>query len=186
MGATAVGSGSYIDARIVGDALDIQQKVIHGFNSSSDARLALLRGDIFGMWSSLTSAMKGVRNAQEKIVLQLGPHRHPSMPAIPATGEILDSLGGGTDGAKLVDIWHALNEVGRVIVAPPDVDESKLAFLRQVVESSVNDEEFVQLAAESRRDLAFLPSHELQQLVESFAALETDLRFELLSLARSE
>ena len=40
-----------------GELFKVDQKVVHGFDSSGDIRTAMLRGDVDAMWGSIGSAL---------------------------------------------------------------------------------------------------------------------------------
>ena len=60
MGATGLGGSTYVDAVIAKEAFGLKLDIIHGFDSSSVVRQAMLRGNIIGTWGSWGSALDSV------------------------------------------------------------------------------------------------------------------------------
>jgi tripartite-type tricarboxylate transporter receptor subunit TctC len=52
MGATGLGGSTYVDAVVSKEAFGLNVQIVHGFDSSSIVRQAMLRGNIIGTWGS--------------------------------------------------------------------------------------------------------------------------------------
>ncbi|POF34493.1 Bug family tripartite tricarboxylate transporter substrate binding protein [Roseibium marinum] len=155
VGATGLGGSTYVDAVIVGEAFGIDQKVVHGFNSSSDIRTAMLRGDVHAMWGSLGSAAKGVTAGDHKIILH--GEREPSgmLAGIPSVFDMAAEAEDADRKLAILDAWDGLSAVGRPVAAPPGVPADRLAFLRDAFAQAMQDPEFVAKTEETGRDIAF-------------------------------
>lgn len=176
LGATGLGGSTYVDAVIVGTVMGNNQKVIHGFNSSSDVRQALLRGDIQGMWGSWGSARKGVAAGDFRIVTHSARDGDPNTPDIPS---VFDYAAKTDDPAKAEEIlvaWDALSAVGRPVAAPPGVPEDRVEFLQQAFEKAMTDPEFVDKAKQSKRDLNYIDGAAMARLAKSATDLTPEIR----------
>ncbi|MBX2838354.1 MAG: hypothetical protein KTR35_15970 [Gammaproteobacteria bacterium] len=186
LGATGLGGSTYVDAVINGKVFDLNQKVIHGFNSSSDVRQALLRGDIHGMWGSLGSALKGVKAGQHRIVLQSGTERSSELPDVPTVSEVAKSLSDPATADAVLSAWDALNQVGRPVAAPPGVPADRVAYLQSVFEKAMNDPEFIEVAKQSKRALSYSTGADMAETAEASTNLADDVRDLLVSAIRGE
>ncbi|MCG6901249.1 MAG: hypothetical protein LJE68_01075 [Rhodobacter sp.] len=155
VGATGLGGSTYVDAVIVGDVFGMDQKVVHGFNSSGDIRAAMLRGDVHAMWGSLGSAMKGIKSGDHIVVLH--SERTPTgvLEGVPSVYDVAAASDDPAGQLKILDAWDGLSAVGRPVAAPPGVPADRLAFLRDAFSKSMTDPDFVAKAEDSGRDLAF-------------------------------
>ncbi|WP_212524346.1 substrate-binding domain-containing protein [Actibacterium sp. MT2.3-13A] len=155
LGATGLGGSTYVDAVIIGDVFKLKQKVVHGFNSSSDVRQALLRGDIHGMWGSLGSALSGAANGDHRIILQSGRGEIPGVGNVPSLFDYIEKAENKELAAEIMTAWDALNAVGRPVAAPPGIPEDRVAFLRDAFQKSMNDPDFLAKANSAERELSF-------------------------------
>ncbi len=155
IGATGLGGSTYVDAVIVGDVFGMDQKVVHGFNSSSDIRAAMARGDVHGMWGSLGSAMKGIKAGDHMVILHSEMNPSGPLEGIPSVYDVAKMSDDPDGQAKILTAWEGLSAVGRPVAAPPGVPEDRLAYLREAFAKAMADPEFTAKAAEGGRDLAF-------------------------------
>lgn len=186
IGATGLGGSTYVDAVISGEAFGMDQKVVHGFNSSGDIRTAMLRGDLHAMWGSLGSALDGINNGDHKVILHDQRQATGILEGIPS---IWDVAAGMDDPAKVTEIleaWDALSAVGRPVAAPPGVPEDRLAFLRDAFAKAMNDPEFVAKANESSRDLAYAPGEDMGRIAKAATELSPELNTLFVAAIRGE
>ena len=80
IGATGLGGSTYLDAVIIKEAFGLNLNIIHGFDSSSVIRQAMLRGNIVGSWGSWGSAIDAVDDGRHIVVLQSGTERNADLP----------------------------------------------------------------------------------------------------------
>lgn len=171
IGATGLGGSTYVDALVAGELFNLNQDIIHGFDSSSVIRQAMLRRDVVGMWGSYGSAIGPVADGLQKIVLQSGKQRNPDVPDAPTVLELAESLKIGSDKMAVLRAWQGLNDVGRPVVAPPGVAAVRLAFLQKAFEMAITDPEFVALAESNGRDLSFVTGAEMAQIANDAAVM---------------
>lgn len=171
IGATGLGGSTYVDALVAGELFDLDQNIIHGFDSSSVIRQAMLRRDIVGMWGSYGSAISDVEDGVQKIVLQSGQQRTAAIPDAPTVLELAERLQLGTEKMAVLRAWQGLNDVGRPVVAPPGLPADRLAFLQRAFEQAMNDPEFLAEAESSGRDLTFANGEQMAQIATDAAVM---------------
>ncbi|PCJ96411.1 MAG: hypothetical protein COA52_01595 [Hyphomicrobiales bacterium] len=178
LGATGLGGSTYVDAVIIGSVMGNNQKVIHGFNSSSDVRQALLRGDIQGMWGSWGSARKGVAAGDFRIVTHSARDGDANTPGIPSIFEYAAKLDNASLAQEVLVAWDALSAVGRPVATPPGVAEDRVAFLQEAFAKAITDPEFLEKAKQAKRAINYIDG---PKMVEA-ASLATNLTPEVREL----
>src|SRR5438477_1626632 len=105
-------------------------KLISGYPASTEAMLAMERGEVDGASSSWTAVKVGkqewLRNKKVRIILQTTPQRIAELPDAPSLGEI-----GNTDEDRAVFALYASGSaIGRSLLAPPGVPADRVKALR--------------------------------------------------------
>lgn len=186
LGATGLGGSTYVDAVITGPGFNINQRVIHGFNSSTDVRQALLRGDIAGMWGSLGSALQGVADGEQVIVVQSTPKRSSQLPNVPSIFEFVSQTQNPAHIQEVLTAWEALNAVGRPVAAPPGVPEDRIAFLRDAFKKAITDPDFVAKAEKSSRDIDYVDGQEMAQISKDATEMSPELKKTFVAAIKGE
>ena len=176
IGATGLGGSTYVDAVIVGDVFKMDQRVVHGFNSSSDIRTAMLRGDVQGMWGSLGSALSGIEDGDHTVILHSESNPTGILEGIPSVFDLAANAENSESKVKILQGWEGLSAVGRPVAAPPGVPEDRVAFLREAFEKAMTDPEFVASAVESNRELSFANGVRTGELAKAATDLDEETR----------
>jgi tripartite-type tricarboxylate transporter receptor subunit TctC len=129
--ASGVGSGSYMEAYLVGAAFNIPQRVIPGFGNQA-ATLAMMRGELDAQMSNSTEAEAWAQAKQGRVVMQLGPNVDP---IIPNGADLVKTPQGKTIVALLV----AQAQLARVTAGPPNIPADRLQALRYAYGASLAD-----------------------------------------------
>ena len=162
LGAVGPGSQDFITA-VVLNALfpELQANVITGFEGSEEVDLTLLQGDLDVTSGSLSSHIASIESGDEQPLLLMAREPAEELPDTPALLELeLDE-----EQQQLAEAYLALLELGRAIVAPPDLDEATQACLRSAVEGALHDPELVAEAEQQDRPIDFLSGEEMDELV---------------------
>ncbi len=175
VGATGLGGSTYVDAVIVGEVFGIDQKVVHGFNSSGDIRTAMLRGDVDAMWGSIGSAIEGVDNGDHKIILHGEREATGRLEGIPSVWDVAAKSENPERATAILEAWDALSAVGRPVAGPPGIPEDRLDFLQTAFEKAMNDPEFVAEAEAAKRDLAFASGDDMVGIAKAATELPDDI-----------
>lgn len=170
VGATGGGGSGFADALIPAAIFGLNQRLVSGFNSSADIRLALLRGDIDTNWGSSSSQLKMVRDGVGTAILRTGTGPAEGLTDVPSVYDHADRL--GPQERAILDAWVALSEIGRGVMAPPGVPEDRRAFLEAALKCALEDPEFLRQAAAAERGVGFLPGAELQAAVRRAVAAD--------------
>ncbi|NIL93579.1 MAG: hypothetical protein GTO71_03870, partial [Woeseiaceae bacterium] len=143
IGATGLGGSTYVDAVIVNEAYGANFDIIHGFDSSSVVRQAMLRGNIVGTWASWGSALDAVDQGRDKIILQSGEEAAADLPDVPLTSSMVDRTDDSVRAQKILKAWEKLHAVGRPVAAPPGTNPERVAFLSEALDKALHDPELM-------------------------------------------
>jgi len=156
IGATGLGGSTYVDAVISKQAFNLDNiEIIHGFDSSSVVRQAMLRNNIVGTWGSYGSAEDGVDSGYEIIVLQSGRDRIPDLADVPTVFEYINRTEDPKHTEAVLIAWDALIEVGRSIAAPPGTPANRIEFLREAFRAAVHDPALLETAVKAGRPIDY-------------------------------
>lgn len=186
MGATGLGGSTYVDAVVSKEAFGLKVEIVHGFDSSSIVRQAMLRGNIIGTWGSYGSAEEGVDTGSETIVLQSGRERHPDLQHVPTVFELSDKAANPERARAILTAWSALIEVGRSIAAPPTTSPDKVAYLREAFRATMQDPEFLATVEKAGRPLGYLDGDGITKITRDATVMPPDIRDLFVKIIRGE
>ncbi len=152
VGGTSLGSNG-IDMAIIGrDLFGLKFKIIPGYKTSDETKLAMERGEINGTVGSTWGSLKAtdwVQRGAVKVILQHGAKPHPELLNVPLFGDYAK-----TDlDRQILDVMRVRGEFTRPYVAPPGVPKERVEMLRTAFMQVVRDPGF--LADVARRGLEF-------------------------------
>jgi len=182
IGATGLGGSTYVDSVITAYALDIPMELIHGYDSSKEIDMGMLRGEIDGCWGSYASRLPMVKSGEQFIILQSGEKRAPEMPDIPTWFEVVKT----EKGRSVLKVLQAIHSVGRSIALPPGVPEGRLAFMREAFFQAAHDPGFMEELAKAERPVDYLSGEELQKLFEAALGMPADMKELFVNAIRGE
>jgi tripartite-type tricarboxylate transporter receptor subunit TctC len=160
--ATGPGSNEYVDPLVLNTALGIKSKIVTGFGGSGEAALSLLQGNVDAYSRSLGSQLPTITSGDGVPILVLGSEKVSDFPDVPT---ILDVA--KTDEERELLQFHAdLLESGRTIAAPPNMDEKRLAELREAFAKVVQDPDFVAEGEQAGRPVTFKSGEDVQKTVD--------------------
>lgn len=175
IGATGLGGSTYVDAVIAQEALGLQSDIIHGFDSSSVVRQAMLRGNIAGTWGSWGSAQDAVDQGRDKIIMQTGSEPAADLPDVPLVYDMADDTADPERSRAILDAWERLQAVGRPVAAPPGTDPERVAFLSDAFLQALNDPELVAIAERTMRPLHPAGAEDIQRIVQESMVMTPDI-----------
>jgi tripartite-type tricarboxylate transporter receptor subunit TctC len=186
IGATGLGGSTYLDAVIVNEAFGLDLNIVHGFDSSSVVRQAMLRGNIAGTWGSWGSALDSVDNGAHHILLQSGRTRLPELPDVPTALELVDLTDNPERTKRILSAWETLHEVGRPLAAPPGTQPERLQFLRDSFRSAMTDPELLEKSSKLNRTLDYATAEEMQRVIRESIEMPDDLKILFVKAIRGE
>ena len=164
---TGAGSASSFVPRILNEVEGTKFEVIQGYEGSSAALLAMERGEVEGAMSGLAGLRANHQDWFDEgtvnVIWQLANTPHPDFPDVPAVGQ----MGETEDEKAMLRLVAGAAEVGRSLVAPPNVPEDRVEALREAFQQMIDDPDFQATAADRNLELDPLSGAELQEVVES-------------------
>jgi tripartite-type tricarboxylate transporter receptor subunit TctC len=149
----ATGIGAIQQARFLVSALAIPADVIYGFPGMSHVHLALQRGEAdaaCGIFASTARQLFGedVKSGRLKFFVQFGRAPEPQFGKAPT----IFSLVQNADDRKLAELIFTPAEITRPIAAPPGTPAAIVKVLREGLQQTVRDAEYLQEVRKMRLD----------------------------------
>jgi tripartite-type tricarboxylate transporter receptor subunit TctC len=140
VGSTGPASGSTIDARVLGALVGIKFKVVTGYGSLADIRLASERGEVDGFCGLLVSALKTdyweqYKSGRMAVLVQMALAGHAEFPDIPNAYDLVVNEADRQLFRLIFGPWS----YGRPLFAPPGTAPDRVAVLRAAVAATVKD-----------------------------------------------
>ncbi len=150
-----------------------QAKILTGYPGSAEANLAIIRGDADGTAGTYGSRQSQVDSGEFIPVLILGKKRSKDFPKAPTIYEI---PGLSDSDRKLADFLVGLDQLGRLIAAPPMTDQDKVSYLRSVIKKVCDDPEMAARAKKENRDLVYAPHDQVEQMIKDVLKAPPDIK----------
>ena len=133
-------SGKAIRPLIMGYILGVNVKLVAGYKGSADEILALQRGEVDGLSTTLLTLLPYINSQDVVPVLSMSRARFKLLPNVPTIFEIKKF----TDKEKrIADIGIALDAIGRPIATTPGVPKERVAFLEAAVKKTLEEPELL-------------------------------------------
>ena len=166
IGATGAGSPSTWFPVLFNNVLGTKFKVVQGYKSGLEVKLAMERGEVeayaSNTWSALmTASPELVKNKQISVFVQVGVQREKELPDVP----LLTELTTDPDSKLILEFISKSFAVGRPIGTTPGVPPERLALLRKAFIETVADPIFLAAATKSGADISPIDGVTLQALV---------------------
>jgi tripartite-type tricarboxylate transporter receptor subunit TctC len=130
--AAGVGSASFVETRILADALKLPIKIIAGYSGTEDM-MAMRRDEVAGIVGSRSSFEEFVKNGYGKFIAQVGG-KDKDVPQ-------LSSLVSDPDAKTLVALIHSQGEIARLTAGPPNIPKDRLEALRTAYRKAMEDKD---------------------------------------------
>lgn len=122
--ASGVGSASYIETRILEDALNLPLQIVPGFEGT-EAELSMMRSEVVAQVGTATSLEMFVNNGNGRFLLVLSDS--DSYAGVPrATDYAKDER-----SQQLLSLVSTLSQIGRLTAGPPGIPSDALETLRE-------------------------------------------------------
>lgn len=140
-------------------------RVVTGYKGSNGAMLAMERGEAQGSgstWSTLkTRRPEWIAKKLIRPLVQYAPKRHPELPDVPTCIE----LAANPKARAAASLIASSAEVGRAILAPPNLPATRVKALRKAFMEMMKDEKFKADMIRLGGDMSPLDGEALQKIV---------------------
>ncbi|MCL5952294.1 MAG: tripartite tricarboxylate transporter substrate binding protein [Chloroflexi bacterium] len=172
-GAPGIGSSNFVEAALIISALGIKNAdLVTGYDTSEEADLATIRGEIDATPGSYASKLPQIQSGDLKVILQYGASKNPGLPSsVPMLTELPNV---NAQGQQMIKIALALGELGRPLAGPPGMSPTRAAYLEKVIKQALEDPETVALAKKQTLDVLYMSAAEMTKLVKDGMNLSPD------------
>ncbi len=151
--------------------LGMKFKIVSGYPGSSEAILAMERGEVHGSGDWGISSLRAMRptwlaEGKIRVLMQGALQRHKDLPDVPQPMEFAKSE---TD-RKVLELYFTQKTMARPVVAPPGVPADRVAILRKAFEALAGDAAFLADAQRTKQDIDIVPGAALDKIVATVAA----------------
>ena len=152
MPVSGVGTASYVESRLIVEALGLNFEIIPGYNTSEE-HMALRRGEVHAVAGGRTSYQGFVDQGHGRFIFQIGG-RPSDLP------QVADFI---TDPATLsvINLIGATAQLGRFTAGPPDIPADRLLALRETYRQALEDPELRDKSAKAGRPIVPLYGDEV-------------------------
>ena len=109
----------------------VRFKIVLGYKGSNDAALAIARGEMDALNITDSSASQYVKSNGMIALATIGRDRSRYFPNLPT---IFEATKLNAEQEWLFNFRHVVQSLGRILVVPPGMSDSRLAFLEAAVE----------------------------------------------------
>jgi len=156
IGATGVGSGTFIYANALNQILGTKFKLIAGYQGYPEIDMAIERGESEGMGGRSYRALVQERpdwltKKTIQILTQVGPRREAGLEDVP----LMEELGETDQQRQVLRFISSPTNAGRPYLAPPEVPADRLEALRAAFVATMNDKDYAADAVKMGLDLPY-------------------------------
>ena len=178
-GASGIGSPTFLDLALLGEALGIKAEIITGYETMNEVDVAVLRGEIDAALGSYSSKFPLLQSGDMIAVAQYGGVKMVELKNVPD----VTTLPGLTDeGRQLISLVVTLLKIGRPLAAPPNMSPARAKFLEEAVKKSLEDPGFVAMAQKQGMEIFFLPGSEEKKLIEAGLTISPSLKRRVIEI----
>jgi tripartite-type tricarboxylate transporter receptor subunit TctC len=153
LGATAKGSGNYINGATLRQVFNAPVRQILGFPGSAEQRIAIERGELDGDCGSFSSIPADwIRDRKIHPFVRFTEKRPPE---IPESAVFINTFAKTDDQKQLLNVLNAADEVGRPFIMSKQVPADRVAILRKAFNETMKDKTF--LAEMEKQQLPVIP-----------------------------
>jgi tripartite-type tricarboxylate transporter receptor subunit TctC len=135
------------------EALKLECRIVMGYKGSNEAAFAVTKGEMDAIYVSDTSANNYVKAGQNRAIATMARERSRFFPDIPT---IFEAVKLDAEQEWLFDFRATLENLGRIIVTPPNLPPARLAYLQAAVKKALTDPALIAEGEKSQRYIDFV------------------------------
>ncbi len=137
-------------------------KIVMGYKGSNDAGLAITRKEMDAVFVSDTSANNYVRSNDLHAVANMSRTRSRFFPDVPT---IYDAVKMTPEDEWLMDFHGTVQDLGRILIAPPKMAPARLAYLRAMIKDTLADPKLRAEGEKTQRYIDYIDADKTMQNV---------------------
>lgn len=161
-GASGPVDGMSDGAAVTCEALKLGCKIIIGYKGTAEVALAVQRDEVDSLYLSDTSANNYVKSGQNQAVATMSREKSRFFPTLPT---IFEAVKLTPEQAWWFDFRATLDNLGRILVVPPNVPQERLAYLQGVVKKVLTDPKLIAEGEKSQRYVSFQEAEKTRAMV---------------------
>jgi tripartite-type tricarboxylate transporter receptor subunit TctC len=179
-GAPGMASSNFYDTVLITDALGIKIDMKTGYETSSEVSLAILRGDLDAQTGSYSSVVDRIKPGTMIALAQWGESKIADLASVPFAAKIPTK---SKDSKELLSIVDAMNDAGRVMVAPHGLSPDKAKFLEEAISKCLQDPDFRKFADKENMEIIYLPGAKAKQIAQKGLGISPAMKAKLKEVA---
>jgi tripartite-type tricarboxylate transporter receptor subunit TctC len=145
-------------------ALKLNCQIIIGYKGSNDAAIAVTRGEMDAVYVSDTSANNYVKSGQNRPVATMGRTKSRFFPNLPT---IFEQVKLTPEQVWWFDFRATVDDLGRILVTPPNMAPARLAFLQDAVKKVLTDPALIAEGQKSQRYIDYQDPETTRKKIEA-------------------
>jgi tripartite-type tricarboxylate transporter receptor subunit TctC len=162
---TGPGLASVVYPTVLNNVLGTKFKVITGYTGSTDAMLAVERGEVEGAlnsWSTIKTSHRALYDEKKiNILVQYTLEKHADLPNVPTVVELAKT----PEEKQILSLYASGAVVGRSIMSTPKVPAERVKALRTAFQAMVKDKDFLAEVEKTKSDFDPMTGEELEKLI---------------------
>lgn len=180
-GGSGVISGLSDGAAMTCDAIGLKCRIVSGYPGSNEVAIALGRGEVDALYVSELPAQNYVSSGLGRNIAAMSRQRSRSFPDVPTIFELMKLT--PAQAAK-INFRIAIDELGRILVVPPETPPDRLAYLQDVFRAVMLSPDVVAEAEKRNLYIDYRSPSDTQALIGSiFKGLTPELRLQVKEVA---
>lgn len=156
------GASDNLDANVLIPVLGLDAEIITGFDGSAETELALTSGDVELASGTLGSRLSALESGDHRPVLAIGSRSLPEFPDVPA----LTDLDLSEENLAIAESYDDLQQMGRMIWAPPEVPEECATQLEDAIATVLQSPDFMSQMEDADQEIEFASGQEMRETTE--------------------
>jgi tripartite-type tricarboxylate transporter receptor subunit TctC len=175
VGGSGAGSSLSIVPTVLNSVLGTRFRVVEGYKGSTDAVIAMERGETQGICHTFSSFRNAhadlLRDGKVRIILHAEEAAFPYAENVPSVYDFAKT----EEQKQLMRFAFSSVEFGRPYVVPPGIPADRLSLLRKAFKAALDDPGLKAEADRQALDMTYRPPQELEALVSQLYAMPKDL-----------
>lgn len=142
-----------IGAAFTCEALKLDCHVVQGYKGSAEAALAVTRGEMDALYVAELSANNYVRAGQNWALATMSRTRLRFFQDVPT---IFEAAKMDADQTWVMDFLANVEQLGRILVAPPGIPPARLAYLQEAVRQTLLNPQLIADGEKAQRIIEYL------------------------------
>lgn len=156
---------------VICDALDIDMKIVTGYEGAADTALAVIKGDADGQMTGWAASLPMIKNNELRPIVFVTPERQEVAPDVPTVNELLKD----ETKKKQINAISAVLTLSRGFFGPPNMDPVARDELRAAIEKTLTDPAVVEEMNGKGMPIVFLSGAEQEKLAKGVFESAADL-----------